>query len=74
MNDYLGSISNLDTEHTTSKKMINDKHDFLIVSAQSSPPLVTKTDIENLQSSNIEIDADYLKPQRVIVRRYRLKK
>ena len=75
MNDYLKSISNLEKDITASKvespAIIEETP---IVSASLTPPLSTEVDTSSLQKQDNEVPAEYLTPQTVKVRKYRLKK
>ena len=69
MNDYLNSIQSIEQVHTSIKEEINDE----VFPIDSDNTDITQVDNDSHVQIILE-DAPYLNPQKVIVRKYRLKK
>ena len=75
MNDYLKSIGNLDQNVTASNvESARIEPEIPIVSIASTPPSVTGVGGEAAQGQEAVDDAEYMAPQKIKVRKYRLKK
>ena len=75
MNDYIKSISNLEQNVTASNgEMVRIEPETPIVSIASTPPSVTGVGSEITQGQEVVDGAEYMAPQKIKVRKYRLKK
>ena len=75
MNNYIKNISNLEQNVTAANvEMVRIEPETPIVSIASIPPSVTGVDSERTKGPEVVDEADYMAPQKIKVRKYRLKK
>ncbi len=73
MNNYIKSISNLETDITESlNEPLSNSDRIPIITVSSSPPSKTEVIVNDIK--NNEPSAEYLTPKTIKVKKYRLKK
>lgn len=75
MDEYVKNIDNLDetlVSHQSMRQSVSGGTP--VVPASSTPPQITGSNVVSEQSQVCDDESNYLKQQKVVVRKYRLKK
>lgn len=74
MNDYLKSISSIETSVTSTSLSPSAEDDSSVLELPDQPPKVTSSSVVEKEGQLISDNAQYLSPQKIKMRKYTLKK
>ena len=74
MNDYLKSISNIDTESARTTISSSPEKGYSVLELPEQPPAKTSSSMVEKEPQTMQDTIQYLSPQKVKLRKYTIKK